>query len=201
MRQTASKIIRQIVLKNLLVIIISILISTILILFLVSKIKSQFQNLIEKQTLLFLAQNRTQSSNKLELDFKKIEENLPNIKKALPDQNNLLEYLSDLDATSKSFGLISTVSIQQNASQAPLLDGKVVPVEFTMQVQGNLHSFNQFLEAVERLPYYTKILSLDSTSEKNVSDSANFNLKAQVLTHSPKLGSNSTNVLEQENNQ
>lgn len=186
---TARTKIRQIILSNLSIILIVTLVALIFIYLLSLQIKKQNQNLLEKQTLLFVAQTRSGGQSQLSADFEKVGENLPNIEKALPVSDNLLEYLSDLDITSKNLGLISTISIQQASSPQPILEGKVLPVDFTIQLQGNLAGVKMYLDAVERLPYYTKILSLDGSSDKGIQNSGNFNIKAQVLTKVAKPAS------------
>lgn len=150
---------------------------------LVLKINKVSLALSNKQGLIHLALNQNNLNADLEKNWPSIAPLIPKIKESLPDSSDLLVYQGALEAAASAAGAQISVSFssgdgsrQNNLKTASNIDHQV-------EVRGSLISFAQFLENLEKMPFYVQVNSFKLTSGKDINQEAAATLSLKVYTN------------------
>ncbi len=135
------------------------------------------KTLQEKRSLLYVWEKRDETLTSLKEDFKKIEEDLPQVKKALPKEEEIIDFIAALENVALSAGIEQTIHFEpktkDKAGAYPIIVCKV-------DLGGNLDSTIRYLSEVEGLVYFVKFNNLDMIGEENIQKSSEAKLLSEI---------------------
>lgn len=129
-------------------------------LFLIQKIEQKSGSLLQKRILAEVVQRRAQTKIFLQEDFKKVEPYLNQIKNVFPDQENLVSFLSVLEALAAQTGNQQSF-IFENTAPLSVGDFTLNRVVYRISLAGNYDSALNYFRKFEKLPYVVKINNFD----------------------------------------
>ncbi len=139
--------------------------ATLAVWFLSRQIESITSGVVQNRKLVNTLEKRTELFSVIKRDADIVGTNDTLIEKAFLSSDNILEFTEAL----KSIALKNSVS--QNLSlEGPVLSTQIAPfpiatITHTNSLEGNLLSFSSYLKDFERLPYFTKIESINISSQ------------------------------------
>jgi Tfp pilus assembly protein PilO len=124
-------------------------------------IDGQVDQIQEQRAHLSALNNRDNSYAQLQDDFKKIENQYYLIDQALPDQDNFVKFIVDIEKLADK----NQVNLAIVFPSEPVVENN--QLGFNLEISGNLDYVVKYLQELKQLPYYIKI------------DSANFSKTAK----------------------
>lgn len=161
-----------------------------LIYFAVDRIKQETRKLQEMQNLSFLAEHESQNTEELKAKIKEIMPNKTKIEAALPSSNDLLVYFGALDILAKQAEVEQNVRFQTDStstrkpSNLPSQKVSAEPegVEHTIELKGGLAKINAYINGLEKLPYFVKIININIVGSQGLNSEGAASLTLKIYT-------------------
>ncbi len=175
--------------KSILLIILILVIAASLIFFAYRKVSKMAKNMQDKQNLIYLSNQQMQMSTDLARQWNEIVPNIPKIEATLPSSTDLLGFVGALEQIAQSTGVSQNVKLQNQAQgQTPVnLPGKTQTkgssVDYTVELKGNFDQIINYLAAVEKAPYFTKVVSFNLTNSGGADKSASATIGMKIYTY------------------
>lgn len=147
-----------------------------IVLFFKGEILQISKSISEQKRTAFILERRSQTIRQLEQDLKVIKNNETLISFSMPSADNVVDFKASLDS------IANRLSLQQSVTFGmPLQDQK--SIDYSISLTANAVTFLSYLEEFEKLPYLTKITSIDyKPLVGSWENSSLITLKAQVFT-------------------
>ena len=108
-----------------------------------------------------------------------IEQNLPTLKEALPQESDIDNVVTDLESVARRTGNDQVLNFDPLASASDL--GSMKSIGFSANLSGNLPSFSLYLSELEKLPYPIEISSVNVLNDSgSLSGGSRLNLTAKL---------------------
>lgn len=160
------------ILKAMIFLIISLVVS----LYFASQIKSISEVLTEKRAMLSLYQNSQEQFAVLKEDFPKIQKHIDKVENAFPSSENMLPFINAVENLPGASGVSQSFKFENIVPQPiPNLGLNVIP--FNVVLSGNRTQFLAYLSLLEKLPYFTKIESMNMTAAQGLDGPSQMNLR------------------------
>lgn len=173
---TMLKNILKQLLRPILKAVIFLIISLIASLYFASRIKDISEVLTEKRAMLSLYQNSQEQFAVLKEDFPKISKNIDKVENAIPSSESMLPFISAMENLSGASGVQQSFRFESVAPQ-PVLDLGLNAIPFNVTLSGNRTQFMAYLSLLEKLPYFTKIESMNMMAAQGFDGPSQINLR------------------------
>ncbi len=126
-------------------------------------INSKVSEVREQRAHLEALNNRDQSYAQLQSDFEQVEHNYHEVIRALPDQENFIDFIVSLEEQAKQ----KNVDINIVFAQEPQVEGS--QLSFVLEASGQINDVLKYLVDIKDQPYYIQIdsLNLSKITAKN----------------------------------
>ena len=153
---------------------------SIVIFFLVEYLNKSIIEIGKKQWLLSIAKAERLSSVSLQNNFKKIESFLSALEGVFPNEDNLYNFISQLESLATRNG--NRISIQIISSKIVLDDvtGSNY-VAFNTSAGGNYESFKRYLKELNAGRYFVKIDSLNISGNPTINNESTMSLNGKIF--------------------
>lgn len=145
-------------------------------LYFASRIKDISDVITEKRAILSLYQNSQEQFAVLKEDFPKISKNIDKVENTIPSSESMLPFISAMENLSGASGVQQSFKFESIAPQ-PVLDMGLNAVPFNVTLSGNRAQFMAYLSLLEKLPYFTKIESVNMTAAQGLDGPSQMNLR------------------------
>jgi len=153
---------------------------SIIIFFLVEYLNKNIVEIGQKQRLLSIAKAERLSSVSLQNNFKKIESFLPVLEGVFPNEDNLYNFISQLESLAIRNG--NRISIQIISSQIAVDDTTGSNyVAFNAAVGGNYDSFKRYLNELSTGRYFVKIDSFGISGNPTINNESTMSLSGKIF--------------------
>jgi len=171
--------------KSILLIILILVIAGGLIFFAYRSVSKMAKNMQDKQNLIYLSNQQMQMSTDLARQWNEITPNIPKIEAALPSSTDLLGFVGALEQIAQSTGVSQNVKLQTlSQGQTPTkTQTKGSSVDYTVELKGNFDQIVNYLAAVEKAPYFTKVTTFNLTNAGGADKSASATIGMKVYTY------------------
>src|SRR3989344_5298617 len=147
-------------LKPILRAMIFLIISLVASLYFALRIRGISEIITEKRAMLSLYQNSQEQSAVLKEDFPKISKHIDRVENALPSSENMLPFINAVENLSGANEVQQSFKFENITPQLiPDLGLNAIP--FNVTLSGNRSQFLAYLSSLEKLPYFTKIVSIN----------------------------------------
>jgi len=166
--------IRRQIRKTIYIVIIVLVMSAALLFWTIGAIKKEENNLVSKEEAIQLGQKKQAIEPAAEKNFQEILPFVGQINRALPSSTDLLDYQSALEEMAKK----DEVQIAVNFSAAAAGGA----VEHTLDVKGQIPNIIQFVEDLENMPFFVKIVSFKINSSAQTNQESTLTAVLQIFT-------------------
>jgi Tfp pilus assembly protein PilO len=153
---------------------------SIVIFFLIEYLDKSIVEIGKKQRLLSIAKAERLSSVSLQNNFKKIENFLPILEGVFPNEDNLYNFISQLESLAIRNG--NRISIQITSSKVAVDSATGSNyVAFNAVVGGNYESFKRYLKELNAGRYFVKIDSFSISGNPTINNESTMNLSGKIF--------------------
>ena len=143
------------------------------------EIEKRARDVYEKRSMLAVLDGRERNFLELKTDRAMIEQNLPTLKEALPQESDIDNVVTDLESVARRTGNDQVLNFDPLASASDL--GSMKSIGFSANLSGNLPSFSLYLSELEKLPYPIEISSVNVLNDSgSLSGGSRLNLTAKL---------------------
>jgi len=181
-------VIKKAVRTSILLIILLTFVTAGVIFYIFQRITKMSGDLQSKQNLIYLAGQQKEMSTQIERQWKEISPNIPQIEAMLPASDDLLGYMGALENIAKTSGVQQTIKFQNQEATKTNLPGqenqatkKGSSVDYTIELKGNFDQILNYLNGLEKAPYFTKVTSINLASSQGAESQAT--IGAKVYTY------------------
>jgi Tfp pilus assembly protein PilO len=139
-----------------------------------SKIEMSAKNIHEKRSLIAVLEKRDENFLALKFDADILRKNLPILRKALPEEDNIDIIVSSLES------LAAQTNNTVNLEFAPLDNSQIIGtakgVSFSASLLGNIGTFTQYLKGLKKLPYFIEISNIAVSGDSGINSNNNSRL-------------------------
>ena len=150
----------------------------VILIYLVSSLNKNISDISQKKKLLAIAKAERLSSATLQNDFKKIEQFMPVLETAFPDENSLYYILTQLESLGEKTG--NKISVQIISSQPVVDENGIRYVEFNASMLGNYESLRRYFRELNSLLIFIKISSVNISGSPLISNNSNINFSGKI---------------------
>lgn len=133
-----------------------------------NKIEASAKKIQEKRSLLAVLDKKDETFLALKANSKTLEETLPVLRRALPDEDNIGGAVSSLEFLASQTNNI--VSLEFEPLNNPQSSGAIRTVNFSATLAGNMDTFAAYLKGVKALPYFIEIAGVAVSSDSKISN-------------------------------
>ncbi|KKP98290.1 MAG: hypothetical protein US71_C0012G0003 [Parcubacteria group bacterium GW2011_GWD2_38_12] len=168
-------------LKPILRAMIFLIISLVASLYFASRIRGISEIITEKRAMLSLYQNSQEQSAVLKEDFPKISKHIDRVENALPSSENMLPFINAVENLSGANEVQQSFKFENITPQLiPDLGLNAIP--FNVTLSGNRSQFLAYLSSLEKLPYFTKIVSINIMAAQGFDGPSQISLRGLLYT-------------------
>lgn len=120
-----------------------------------------------KREILFLSQNSQEQFALLKEDFQKISPHIEKVENLFPSSENLLPFINAMENLAISAGVGQTFRFE-SAGLQPVPSLNLNKITFNVIINGNMSQFLNYLQKLEKIPYFVQIDSLNLTTSQNL---------------------------------
>lgn len=143
-----------------------------------SRVKKINSELIEKRSRLVSAASLVDNLVNLRNDEKKAEIVLPKIKDTLPDADDVVvKTLPDLESAALKNNLKAGITLQDVSVSSDL---EPSGVNFAITLAGTGPSFLTYLQELENLPYFIRVVNIDLRSGAGIVNPSEINFSGKI---------------------
>lgn len=150
-------------------------------LYLVGKINSVSETITEKRAMLSLYQNSQEQVAVLKEDFPKISNHIDRVENIFPSSENILPFINAVENLSGTSGVQQTFKFG-NIIPQPISDIGLSTISFNVALSGNRNQFSMYLSQLEKLPYFTKIESINMVTAQGFDGSSQMSIGGLLYT-------------------
>lgn len=190
--------IRRQIRKTIMIAITAIVIGLILLIFAQNIIKKNGQDLESKGKLINSSLQNQAIDASSEKNYEEIAPYLDQIKEALPQATNLLDYQGALEETAKNAGVQISVTFSTQQQKAPAnLPGTTgsqnySSVDHTVEIKGKIANIIQFIKSIENLPYFVQLSTFKIATSQGKDLDSTGSLALKVFTAPATASTTST---------
>ncbi len=112
------------------------------------------------------------------MDLKKIEQFIPVLEAALPEENNLYYILAQLESLGERTG--NKISVQITSSQPAVDENGIRYVAFNASMFGNYESLRRYFKELNSLLIFIKINGVNISGSPSISNNSNINFSGKI---------------------
>lgn len=150
-------------------------------LYLVGRINGVSEMIIEKRAMLSLYQNSQEQFAVLKEDFPKISKHIEKVENAFLSSENILPFISAVENLSGASGAQQSFKFENIIPQF-IPDLGLNTVSFNVSLSGNRSQFSTYLSLLEKLPYFTKIESMNLITAQGFDGSSQMSIRGLLYT-------------------
>lgn len=139
-----------------------------------SKIETSAKSIHEKRSLLVVLEKRDENLLTLKADADILRKNLPILRKALPEEDNISIIVSSLESLAAQTN--NTVNLEFEPLSNSQIIGTTKGVNFSASLSGNIGTFTQYLKGLKNLPYFIEISSIAISGDSGIFSNNNSRL-------------------------
>lgn len=135
--------------------------------FLKAKVESSAHKIYEKRSMLAALEFRENNSLVLSASYPVVRDNLPLLKKALPDKDNIADAVNAIDSLALETGnaqVLEFKPLAEPAGSASIIES----LSFSAVLTGNIWSFGEYLNKIGKLPYFIEITSASVSGDTGI---------------------------------
>lgn len=155
----------KVILKNAFKMAVALIIAGVIIYVSASQIRKISDSLLEEKTILFVMGRSLEMNSKLQEDFKTVNDGDRKINSALMSSSNILEFVDAMNDLGKKSALSVSLKFNTPVSTPPKYGISIASIDYTANANGDISSFINYLEAFEKIPYFTGLSSLNLTTQ------------------------------------
>jgi Tfp pilus assembly protein PilO len=146
------------------------------------------RSILEKKRLATILEQKSETLRQLEQDLAIIGTGDAKIREALPPSNNILDFIAVLEALAVRSSVKQTTRFGTPTPVTP--EGSegmpIAKIDYSISINGNVHTLYSYLKNFENLPYFTRInsFSIQSGSELGWEGESTVSIGASVFVHS-----------------
>lgn len=152
--------------KSLIRAVVFLLVSLALCLYFAGQISKASESTRSKRAILFLSQNSQEQFALLKEDFQKVSPHIEKVENLFPSSENLLPFINAMEGLAGSAGVQQTFRFE-SAGLQPVPNLNLNKITFNVIINGNMSQFLSYLQKLEKMPYLTRIDSLNLTTAQN----------------------------------
>lgn len=131
--------------------------------YLASKINAISDEIIEKRTILFIYQNSREQFAVLREDSQALSQRIDTVINVFPSSENVLAFINAMEDLAAKNGMQHTFKFE-TAGLQPDQDLNLNKIPFNISLNGTPSQFLGYLNGLEKMPYFTKVDSLNVSS-------------------------------------
>lgn len=132
-----------------------------------------------KRAILFLSQNSQEQFALLKEDFQKISPYVEKVENLFPSSENLLPFINAMENLAVSAGVQQSFRFESAGLQlVPSLN--LNKITFNVIINGNMGQFLNYLQKLEKIPYFTQIDSLSLTTSQNLESQGQMTVRGSL---------------------
>ncbi len=147
-------------------------------------IEKEARKIYEKRSFLKVLEGKQENFLALKDDQPMMEENLPILKAALPSENEIDAVIITLENIAVQTGNKQILNFESMSNSEDL--GSIKAVRFSANLSGNIFSLSQYLNKLQKLPYFIEVSSVNVSSDAGFLNE-NFGNASSRLSLSAKL--------------
>lgn len=187
MIESPDLVIRKAFRRALIVILVTIIVGSGAFFYARGKIIKLTDSLQVKQNLIYRTVRRSQTNADLLRIWQSIGPNYDKINDSLPSSGDLISYAGELDTIAKTANVTQSVKLQAPAvasgDQAANNASKGSSVDYTIELKGGLNQFIDYIDKLEKAPYFTQITNFTFTSTQNLDSESTASIGAKLYTY------------------
>lgn len=170
--------------RNILISLIAVLVAFFSIVFIKNEIERITNTIILNHKLEASLKNRIELSSKIKQEVQIVGKNDILIENAFIPSNNISDFINILDSTASKNLIIQSYRFETPIPSTISETFPLSTISYTNDLTTDIKSFSSYLKNYESLPYFTKIESLDISSQDKTGwiGPSNISLKATLLT-------------------
>ncbi len=153
-------------------------VQTAILVYLISSLNKNIFDISQKQRLLAIAKAERLSSVTFQNDLKKIEQFIPVLEAALPEENNLYYILAQLESLGERTG--NKISVQITSSQPAVDENGIRYVAFNASMFRNYESLRRYFKELNSLLIFIKINGVNISGSPSISNNSNINFSGKI---------------------
>ena len=146
----------------------------------------------ENRTAVTILENKNQVANDLKNGFASIGDGDKKVEEAFIKAENIVEFINKLEDIAKNAGLEQSLRFYTPGPLQPPTEGteenkpadelKLMEVDYDINLKGSAASLVKYLEEFEKLPYFSKVVSINLNSSPALGweKDATISVKAQL---------------------
>lgn len=120
-----------------------------------------------KRAILFLSQNSQEQFALLKEDFQKVSPHIEKVENLFPSSENLLPFINSMENLAVSAGVQQSFRFE-SAGLQPVPSLNLNKITFNVIINGNMSQFLNYLQKLEKIPYFAQIDSINLTTSQNL---------------------------------
>ena len=132
----------------------------------------------EQQSKLLTLKNQGQNTTALRGDYNTVKKEAEIINSSLPNKENIVDFVSSLETIALDYNFAAQLSFEKSLPQKDSKGLTFVP--FKIQFTGSLDNLTNYLNLVEKLPYFVKISKITAQNLKGFAGTNQYFLEANL---------------------
>jgi hypothetical protein len=170
--------------QNILISLMAVLVAFFSIVFIKNEIERITNTIILNHKLEVNLKNKIELSSKIKQDVQIVGKNDILIENAFVPSDNISNFINALDTIASSNSIIQTYRFESPIPSNILETFPLSTISYSNDLATDIKTFSNYLKSYEKLPYFTKIESLDISSQDKTGwlGVSNISIKATLLT-------------------
>ena len=148
-----------------------------LIWFLSLEISKESKALYDESTVRQIVNGKREKFTELEKEFKAVKDDKINMEAVVPSEANIFEVMRLFESLAKKSGGSASVSFSDSLNK----DGVFIETPFHFTASGNIDFFEDYLKALEDLPYGIKFVSANIAGSAGLYNNGEMKLEASMI--------------------
>lgn len=136
----------------------------------------------DKKNQIEALANREKNINQLQDDYFKIKDDIPQVTKILPDQENVQEFIQYLEDLARYTSINMQIIFDDKINTEVQKNKYLI---FDINISGKGINTQKFWQTMEKGPYFIKIISFSYDTVDGLDSDSQLKLKAKVFTNDP----------------
>lgn len=170
--------------QNILILLVAVLISFFSIIFIKNEIEKITNTIVLNHKLEVSLKNRIELSSKIQKEVEIVGKNDILIENAFIPSNNISNFINILDIIASNNSITQTYRFETPIPSTISETFPLSEISYSNEITTDIKNFSNYLKNYEKLPYFTKIESLDISSQDKTGwiGPSNISIRATLLT-------------------